>query len=46
MVDERELWERICGRDVNAFEAFYRENARRLCAYLRQIVGNSQARRM
>lgn len=43
MADDHELWERICSRDANAFEAFYRDNARRLCAYLRQIVGNSQA---
>ena len=43
MADDHELWERICSRDANAFEAFYRDNAVRLCAYLRQIVGNAQA---
>ncbi|HKW61063.1 MAG TPA: sigma-70 family RNA polymerase sigma factor [Candidatus Acidoferrum sp.] len=43
MADDHELWQRICSRDANAFEAFYRENAGRLCAYLRQIVGNAQA---
>ena len=43
MADDHELWERICSRDANAFEAFYRDNAARLCAYLRQIVGNTQA---
>lgn len=43
MADDREVWERICSRDANAFEAFYRDNAVRLCAYLRQIVGNAQA---
>lgn len=43
MADDHELWERICSRDANAFEAFCRDNAGRLCAYLRQIVGNSQA---
>lgn len=42
MADDHELWERICSRDANAFEAFYRDNAVRLCAYLRQIVGNAQ----
>jgi RNA polymerase sigma-70 factor (ECF subfamily) len=40
---DHELWERIRERDASAFEAFYRENAVRLCAYLRQIVGNAQA---
>jgi RNA polymerase sigma-70 factor, ECF subfamily len=40
---DHELWERIRGRDASAFEAFYRDNAGRLCAYLRQIVGNAQA---
>ena len=43
MADDHELWERICSRDGNAFEAFYRDNAGRLCAYLRQIVGDTQA---
>lgn len=43
MADDRDLWEAICGRDASAFEAFYRDNARRLCAYLRQTVGNAQA---
>jgi len=43
VADDHELWERICSRDANAFEAFYRGNAARLCAYLRQIVGNTQA---
>lgn len=43
MADDHELWERIRGRDAYAFEAFYRDNAGRLYAYLRQIVGNAQA---
>lgn len=43
MADDHELWERICSRDADAFEAFYRDNAVRLCAYLRQMVGNAQA---
>jgi RNA polymerase sigma-70 factor (ECF subfamily) len=41
--DDSDLWGRIRSRDANAFEAFYRGNAGRLCAYLRQIVGNAQA---
>jgi hypothetical protein len=40
---DHELWERIRGRDASAFEAFYRENAARLCAFLRQVVGSPQA---
>ena len=43
MADDHELWERIRERDANAFEVFYRDNATALCAYLRQIVGNTQA---
>ena len=46
MADDRDQWERIRGRDASAFEAFYRDNAGRLCAYLRQIVGNGQAEDM
>ena len=46
MADDRDQWERIRGRDASAFEAFYRDNAGRLCAYLPQIVGNAQAEDM
>ena len=42
MADDRELWERIRGRDAEAFDEFYRANARRLYAFLRQVVGNDQ----
>jgi len=42
VADDHDLWERICSRDADAFEAFYRDNARRLYGYLRQIVGNSE----
>jgi RNA polymerase sigma-70 factor (ECF subfamily) len=42
VADDHELWEQICSRDASAFEAFYRDNARRLCAYLGQIVGSAQ----
>lgn len=27
MADDHELWERICSRDANAFEVFYRDNS-------------------
>jgi RNA polymerase sigma-70 factor (ECF subfamily) len=43
VADDHELWERIRNRDASAFEAFYRVNAGRLCAYLRQLVGSTQA---
>lgn len=43
MGNDHELWERIRGRDASAFESFYRENAARLCAFLRQLVGSPQA---
>jgi len=43
VADDHELWERIRGGDASAFEAFYRDNAGRLCAFLRQMVGSPQA---
>ena len=43
VASDHELWERIKCRDANAFEEFYRENAARLCAFLRQMVGSPQA---
>ena len=43
MADDRQLWERICQGDAGAFDAFYRENAPRLEAFLRHAVGNRQA---
>ena len=42
LASDGELWERIRRQDGNAFEAFYRDNAGRLCVYLSQIVGNTQ----
>jgi RNA polymerase sigma-70 factor (ECF subfamily) len=42
-LDERELWKNISQGDAGAFGAFYRENAPRLQAFLRQIVGDPQA---
>lgn len=43
MPDDRQLWDRICQGDADAFEALYRENAPRLEAFLRYLVGNRQA---
>jgi RNA polymerase sigma-70 factor (ECF subfamily) len=43
VADDRQLWDRICQGDADAFEAFYRENAPRLEAFLRYVVGNRQA---
>ena len=43
MADDRELWERICRGDISAFEAFYRENAPRLQAFLGQLLATPQA---
>jgi RNA polymerase sigma-70 factor (ECF subfamily) len=42
VADGSDLWERIRIHDASAFEAFYRNNAGRLCAYLQQIVGSRQ----
>lgn len=39
---DHQLWEPIRGRDASA-EAFYRDNAARLCAFLRQLVGSPRA---
>ena len=43
MADDRDLWERIRGGDAGAFDAFYRANAARLFAYLRQLVQSHEA---
>jgi RNA polymerase sigma-70 factor, ECF subfamily len=42
LADDRQLWERICQGDARAFDAFYRENALRLEAFLRHVVGDRQ----
>ena len=42
MSDDQELWRQICRGNAEAFDAFYRENAPRLQAFLRQLVGNPQ----
>jgi RNA polymerase sigma-70 factor (ECF subfamily) len=43
VVDDREMWERICKGDARAFEDFYRDSGPRLQSFLRQLVGNAQA---
>ena len=43
MADDGETWKRICQKDADAFDAFYRENAPPLQAFLRQLVGDRQA---
>jgi RNA polymerase sigma-70 factor, ECF subfamily len=40
--DDRELWREICRGNADAFDAFYRENAPRLQAFLRQMVNSPQ----
>lgn len=43
MSEDREVWKRICGGDVAAFNGLYREIAPRLSAFLRRMTGNTQA---
>ena len=43
MADDREIWKRMSQGDAAAFDAFYREHAPRLQAFLRQMVGSRQA---
>jgi len=43
LADDGETWKRICQKDADAFDAFYRENAPPLQAFLRQLVGDRQA---
>ena len=38
-----EIWRQVCRGDTETFEVFYRENAPRLEAFLRHLVGNRQA---
>ena len=42
MANDSELWRQIQGGNADAFEAFYRENAPRVRAFLQHVVGNSQ----
>ncbi len=43
MLDDQELWGSIVKGDAASFDRFYRENAPRLQAFLRQMVGDPQA---
>jgi RNA polymerase sigma-70 factor, ECF subfamily len=41
--DDREVWKQISQGNVAAFDMLYRENAPRLCGFLRQITGDMTA---
>ncbi len=43
MLDDRELWKRISAGDADAFEAWYRETAPRLRAFLHRCTGSPQS---
>lgn len=43
MGDDSKVWERVCQRDADAFEAFYRAQGPKLVVYLRQVLGVGQA---
>jgi RNA polymerase sigma-70 factor (ECF subfamily) len=43
LFDDRELWRKISNGDAEAFDTWYRENAARLRAFLRQLLGSEQA---
>ena len=43
MASDTELWRQVRRGDADAFEAFYREYAPRLEAFLRRVVSNRQA---
>lgn len=43
MADDQGFWKKASRGDADAFDAFYRENAPRLQAFLRHLVGNRQA---
>jgi len=40
LLDDRELWKRISEGDADAFEAWYRDTAPRLRAFLRHCTGS------
>jgi RNA polymerase sigma-70 factor, ECF subfamily len=42
LADEQELWRQIRSGNAKAFDAFYRENAPKLQAFLRQLVCSRQ----
>jgi RNA polymerase sigma-70 factor (ECF subfamily) len=41
--DDHQIWERIHRGDAQAFDEFYQQNASRLEAFLRHVVGDRQA---
>jgi len=43
LADDQDTWTKISQGNVEAFDAFYRENQPRLQAFLRQLVGDHQA---
>lgn len=43
MANDRELWERICQGDENAFDALYRVHGPKLEVFLKRFLGNRQA---
>lgn len=43
MTEDRGLWKKICDGDITTFNNFYREQAPRLHAFLRQVTGSPQA---
>lgn len=43
LADDREVWERICRGDPEAFEALYRAHGLKLEVFLRRALGNRQA---
>ena len=43
MFDELELWKKICSRDAEAFDTWYRETAPRVLVFLRHLLRNEQA---
>jgi RNA polymerase sigma-70 factor (ECF subfamily) len=43
LLDDRELWKRISAGDAEAFEAWYRETAPRLRAFLRHCTGSGHS---
>ncbi len=43
MLDDRELWKKIAAGDAQAFDGWYCDNAPRLRAFLRHLLGNQQA---
>lgn len=42
MLDDQELWKRISSGNTDAFEGWYRDNASRLRAFLRHLLGDEQ----